>query len=142
MPDDTKRSALTFDGRSNYIELPALNLDYSKGFTIEAWVRFDSFAPNWSRIFDFGNGQENNNILLARAGTGRTLCLCVLPRRGNYSFYSHDILEQDVCFHLALTMEPGGRTVVYKNGAPCFEVTLDALPPNLNRTHCYIGRSN
>lgn len=44
---------LSFDGINDYLTLPAVTADLSSGFTLEAWVYFDT-VTNWARIFEFG----------------------------------------------------------------------------------------
>ncbi|MFB8796398.1 MAG: hypothetical protein U7126_19765 [Microcoleus sp.] len=39
-----------FDGVNGHISLPAMNINYSQGLSIEVWVRYNSFK-NWSRIY-------------------------------------------------------------------------------------------
>ncbi|MEM7392513.1 MAG: LamG-like jellyroll fold domain-containing protein, partial [Verrucomicrobiota bacterium] len=141
LADLRKAFLLKFDGKDDYVELPAMNHDYSKGFTFEAWVRFESFAQNWSRIIDFGVGQNSNNIVLGHVGTGRTLGFFVMKGSANAVLESHEVLEEDACCHLAVTVDPDGHTIIYKNGDPCMSGAT-RLPPNLNRGKCYIGRSN
>ncbi|MEM7391399.1 MAG: LamG-like jellyroll fold domain-containing protein, partial [Verrucomicrobiota bacterium] len=135
-----KAFLLKFDGKDDYVELPSLNFDYSKGFTIEAWVRFETLSRNWIKIVDFGRGQENNNIILAKSDE-RKIAYVALPRTGSYSLNSHNIIEEDVCCHLAVTVDADGQTVLYKNGDPFFSGETH-LPPNMARTKCYIGRGN
>ena len=53
-----------FDGVDDYIEMPEMNVDYSQGLTVAAWVYYNSLK-RWSRIIDFANGEDNDNILFA-----------------------------------------------------------------------------
>ncbi|MEM7396038.1 MAG: LamG-like jellyroll fold domain-containing protein, partial [Verrucomicrobiota bacterium] len=65
----------------------------------------------------------------------------VMKGSANAVLESHEVLEEDACCHLAVTVEPDGHTIIYKNGDPCMSGAT-RLPPNLNRAKCYIGRSN
>ncbi len=58
----TLNSALSFNGKDEYIKLPTMDIDYSDGFTFTSWVRFKEYATqgeNWETIFSFGNDDSN-----------------------------------------------------------------------------------
>ncbi|WOV93325.1 MAG: DUF2341 domain-containing protein [Candidatus Nitrosoabyssus spongiisocia] len=64
-------NGLNFDGSSLglegiYLDLPNLasSLFYNTDFTISAWANINAFR-SWAKIVDFGNGQDDNNILIA-----------------------------------------------------------------------------
>ena len=57
---------------SNYVSLPSLTLSMTQGFTAVIVARFNG-VNNWERLFDFGNGEINDNILLARSGTSQDI---------------------------------------------------------------------
>lgn len=66
--------ALNFDGVDDYAQLPTLpsSIDFASGFTIEfeaIWETLNSY----SRIMDFGNGSESNNILIYNRETTSTI---------------------------------------------------------------------
>lgn len=64
----TRTSNQYFDGGSK-----TLNISTNGGFSAVTIVQFNGTPGNWERIFDFGIGQDNSNILLARNSTGTTL---------------------------------------------------------------------
>ncbi|WOV93280.1 MAG: DUF2341 domain-containing protein [Candidatus Nitrosoabyssus spongiisocia] len=77
-------NGLNFDGvdnNGNYLDLPDLegSLFHNTDFTISAWANID-VLKNWARIVDFGNGQDNNNILIATPPSSMNLIYDV--RRG------------------------------------------------------------
>jgi hypothetical protein len=57
-------SALQFNGTNGHITVPSGVYFNGGNFTVTAWVRKNA-NNNWSRLFDFSNGQANNNVLLA-----------------------------------------------------------------------------
>jgi hypothetical protein len=134
---------LTFVGGSTnqYAYLPAGFDDFTSGITIMAFVRFES-ANNWERILDFGNGDEDNNILLARAGTsndlrfdnytGTTLSLPITTLDGGIS-------NTDWGFY-AIRLD--GLSYKILNQLTNSSGPSSALPTNVVRTNKYIGRSN
>jgi hypothetical protein len=87
MSNAPKPSVLSFDGKDDYVALPAANNDYSQGFTVEAWVQYNSFQQSWSRIIDFGNGPGQNSIVLGHVGTSNNLGFHL------YSSAGTDIIE-------------------------------------------------
>lgn len=54
-----KRRGVTFDGKNDYISLPEMIYDFSKGFTAEAWV-----LKAQSSIISFGNAPDEESISL------------------------------------------------------------------------------
>lgn len=129
-----------FDGVSGHISLPAININYSQGFSLEVWVRYNSFK-NWSRIIDFANGAPSDNILLANPGTSNTLLFQIHRGTDAQNIQVANFLELGKWIHIAVTLEPSGNTKIYKNGQLIQSGTCH-LPNSINRTNNYIGRSN
>ncbi|MGB8686522.1 MAG: LamG-like jellyroll fold domain-containing protein [Microcoleus sp.] len=129
-----------FDGVSGHISLPAMNINYAQGFSLEVWVRYNSFK-NWSRIIDFGNGASSDNILLANPGTSNTLGFFVNRGTTQQNIQVAGFLDLGKWTHIAVTQDPSGNTKIYKNGQLIQSGTCQ-LPNSLNRTINYIGRSN
>jgi hypothetical protein len=134
-------SGTKLDG-TGYLTVPDLNADYSQGLTIEAWYQMDTaFASpkNWSRIIDFGNGPNGDNIFLTfvdgkpyfsvyRAGSAQQLAATkAMPP---YSMA-----------HVAATIDKTGNASLYINGQ-LNGSGLVQLPANLVRQNNYIGKSN
>jgi hypothetical protein len=131
---------LAFDGANDYIALPAMNPDYSDGFSLEAWVYYDSFLW-WSRIADFGNGSGADNIVLSNPADTNTLEFAVYHNAGKSVLRALGVLEPGTWMHLAATLDRFGNAVLYKNGVQVATGQMQ-LPAPLTRTHNYIGRSN
>jgi len=129
-----------FDGVSGHISLPAMNINYSQGFSLEVWVRYNSFK-NWSRIIDFGNGAPADNILLLNPGTSNTLMFQIHRGTQAQNIEVGGFLELGKWIHIAVTLDPSGNTKIYKNGQLIQSGTCH-LPNSINRTINYIGRSN
>ncbi|MBD2458120.1 hypothetical protein H6G80_29150 [Nostoc sp. FACHB-87] len=139
-PTALRQCVLEFNGQNNYVSLPAVNIDYSQGFSVEAWVRYNSFKY-WSRIIDFGNGVSSNNIVFANPETTNQLALDVKTSAGERRITSAAVLETGKWTHLAATIDQSGFAKLYKNGELIQSGQLQ-LPANINRTQNYIGRSN
>ena len=132
------RSPLRFDGQNDYIVLPETNIDYSQGFTIEAWVYYNSFQ-SWSRIIDFGNGPDKDNIIFANTSNG--LALDIKTGASGQRIIAENSLEIGKWTHLAGTIDAAGNCRLYKHGKEIISGKLQ-LPSNVNRTVNYIARSN
>ncbi|MGL4377792.1 MAG: LamG-like jellyroll fold domain-containing protein, partial [Microcoleaceae cyanobacterium] len=138
--DKAANQVMKFDGVNDHITFPAMNINYSQGFSLEVWVRYNSFK-NFSRIFDFGNGAGPENIILASKGTTNTLGFQVYRGTACLSVEIANFLELQKWMHIAVTVEPSGSCKVYKNGQ-LIQSGTSQLPNSVNRTLNYIGRSN
>ena len=133
-------SAMEFDGSDDYVELPTMNLDLSQGFTVEAWVYYDSFK-NYSRIIDLGNGAKANNIIFCNVGTSSTLALIIYIDGTENLIEFKEALETGKWIHLAATIDSSGKGKIFKNGEPIKSDSI-YLPESINRTQNYLGKSN
>ncbi|WP_026098086.1 LamG domain-containing protein [Kamptonema formosum] len=132
---------MQFDGDKDYVTLPEVNVNFSAGFTIEAWVWYDAFR-HWSRVIDLGNGAQSDNIVLANSATTAKFDLSIYKGNAGQDFTSPSaVLELGKWMHLAGTLDPAGNAVLYKNGQPIATSKLQ-VPNNINRTKNYIGKSN
>ncbi|MBD2483426.1 LamG-like jellyroll fold domain-containing protein [Planktothrix sp. FACHB-1365] len=131
---------LSFDGKDDYVSIPTMNVDYSQGFTVEAWVLYHSFQVN-SRVIDFGNGKDSNNIVFHTKGTARKLYLVVAHNSIQQGIESEEVLETGVWIHVAATIDKSGNATLYKNGQVVKTGPVN-LPLNVNRTTNYIAKSN
>lgn len=127
-----------------YIDIPDFDEDFSAGITVEAWVRYDSLA-SWSRILDFGNGAPSDNIVFANDGTSSTLRLNL--HNGTSvtasSSVSGAVLATGSWMHVCVTIDGSGNGKIFKNGAQVGKtITGQARPTTINRTNCFIGKSN
>jgi len=138
--DKPGNQVMKFDGVNDHITFPAMNINYSQGFSLEVWVRYNSLK-NWSRIFDFGIGAGAENIILANKGTTNTLGFHVYRGTASLSVEVANFLELQKWMHISVTVEPSGSCKVYKNGQ-LIQSGTSQLPNSVNRTLNYIGRSN
>ncbi|MFN6501537.1 MAG: LamG-like jellyroll fold domain-containing protein [Nostoc sp. DedQUE01] len=130
---------LKFNGQNDHIILSKMDGNYSQGFTIEAWVYYNSFKF-WSRIIDFGNGVDKDNIVFANDGNTNTLILQI-KKITVERIRANNVLETGKWMHLAATVDSSGNGKLYKNGLEVQSGKIQ-LPENLNRSLNYIGRSN
>ncbi len=136
--------ALQFDG-DEFVTLPPLSADFSRGFAVEAWVNF-SGARSFERIVDLGNGAGLDNILFARSGVSSTLYAHVFSGDRNGYVEAPGVLVAGTFLHLALTMsdvggDGMGQLSIYVNGELRGSGRVPA-PRNVVRNRAYIGKSN
>lgn len=137
-----KVSVLSFDGKDDYVALPAVNNDYSQGFTVEAWVQYSSFQQSWSRIIDFGNGQGQNNIVLGHVGTSKDIGFHLYTTaEGCKIIEIANALEIGKWTHIAVTISKSREGKLYQNGQ-LVQSKPFPLPDNVNRKLNYIAKSH
>ncbi len=129
-----------FAGAEQYIDLPDAETDFSNGLTISAWVNYDNFN-HWSRIIDFGNGPNSDNILLANQGTSSSLVLSTRIGGNSSRVTADDVLVTGEWIHIAASIDADGIAVIYFNGAVVASGDVH-IPSTLLRTNNFIGRSN
>lgn len=140
-PGNSSRSVLQFSGSQNdFVSLPSMDIDYSQGFTVAAWVYYDSFE-NWSRIIDFGNGSLSDNILLANKAKDNTLIFEVWTGNQPFIIEQAEALETGHWIHLTATIDSSGYAYLYKGGQLIRSGQL-SLPRKIQRANNYIGKSN
>jgi hypothetical protein len=132
-------TAVSLDGVNNYIKVPA-GIWFSNNFTIEGWVYVRSYN-NWSRLLDFGNGENNYNTYLALTfGTSGQPVMGVFALNGTPTVLAASALPTNQWVHLAATAS-GTTGTIYVNGAVVATGTLN-VAGNVTRTNNYFGRSN
>ena len=124
-----------------YIEvdpITRLGLD----LTISAWVKLYSYI-NYQRLFDFGNGQQSDNLLVSLSGS--TIPVYFRIFNGNVGYYHDtDIFLSLLNWHHLSFVIKESKTFLYLNGSLIGSSYFDV--PNIirkiNRTRCFIGKSN
>jgi hypothetical protein len=139
-------NCMKFDGSPNaYIQLPAMDFDYSAGITVEAWVNHAQ-TNFFSRIIDFGNGEGLDNIVLANEALSRRVRVQISKGTiDNAVKPSQDVINLNQWQHIAFTIDALQKLVIYVDGAPISTSTPGntlPTPSKLLRTKNYIGKSN
>ena len=122
-----------------------LNISSNGGFTVVTVVRFTGSPGSWERIIDFGNGANDNNLVLARRNAESTLELHA------YNAGSHDLwlnspsgtIAQDtwhtiIARYDASTLEAELRV----DGAVVGTATASAAIADRTVSNTYVGKSN
>ena len=136
----TTNYAIDLDGGSDFIDIPD-GTYFNGDFTFETWV-YKRNNNSWSRVFDFGNGPSNDNIILALSkGTGGKLSISIYEGSSSLSFESPDVLPLNEWTHIAIKLNYGKVGWLYLNGENLKYGVLKT-PQNVIRTNNYIGKSN
>ncbi len=137
-----KNNALHMAGEDAYVELPGMQT--GGAMTVAAWVRFESFDQAWSRIFDFGNDQATDNILLGHKASSSTLGFYIYNESGKSeaaALEAEDFFVLGDWQHVTVTVDELGIMSAYKNGELVSEAA-GVVPEKMIRTGNFIGRSH
>ncbi|MBI3968024.1 MAG: PQQ-dependent sugar dehydrogenase, partial [Chloroflexi bacterium] len=130
-----------FDGASGHVVAPNGFSSFVSGLTIEAWI-YPTATGFSERILDFGNGQNADNILFGRVEATNNLRYEVYNGAGSAgSVVATNALVLNTWQHVAVTVSSIGGATIYRNGQVVATGSVP-LPPNVNRTKNYVGRSN
>ncbi|HEV8607062.1 MAG TPA: LamG domain-containing protein, partial [Tepidisphaeraceae bacterium] len=135
-------TSVRLDGVNDFIQLPSGFADMSNGITMEAWVN-PANQGNFARIFNLGNGQGNDLILVGRYST-TVDTLFVQTYNGTSAgtvLTFANVLDQSHWTHIAVSITSAGNVLVYKNGRL---IGSGASAPlrNVTRTSNFIGKSD
>ncbi len=130
-------------GLGQYFRVPSLNLgsmSISTGFSICSWFAFNA-TTRWARIFDFGAGQNNQNIILSREGVSNNLRFANV-----YDTYTEEtILPNPIIngkWRHVCVVNQGRNWTVYDDGTIAVFQIASASIKNVLLTSNFIGRSN
>lgn len=134
-------SCIQLAGNGGHLQLPSGVYFNGGDFTVNAWVRKSS-NNSWSRLFDFGNGQANQNVLLALTSgtTGRPASQTFTGTTGGPVLTSNQVLPDNVWQMITYSWSNGGGQLMI-NGVLVAQGPQNQ-PENVVRTLNYIGRSN
>jgi hypothetical protein len=133
-------SAIRLNGTNAFVEVPD-GVWFDGAYSTSCWIRPETFA-NYSRIYDFGNGQANDNILACytQGTNGRFAAQNYNAANGGTLVSATSGAALNQWSHVAVTFD-GSTTKIYLNGVLLVSGTsLNAR--RIYRTLNYIGRSN
>ena len=138
----------SFDGDDDYIDLPDIDADFSQGFTISAWVRFDTDG-SYQKIIEITTGRGENGIGLTRKADTNKLVLEIFENMGddddandNYEGIetSDDVIDGNM-HHIVATLSSNKHAKIYIDGVEKASGTFGFMPANVTRTVNYIAKS-
>lgn len=131
-----------YNGSNQYVNLGTDNTDYTNGLTISTWA-YPTASGSYARFFDCGNGQANNNFVFYRQGTTDAIGAEIWNgATGGQVNSATGVIVNNTWQHIVATFSKTGTINLYKNGSLIKTGTSQAIPANLARTNCWIGRSN
>ncbi len=134
-------SAYAFDGLDDYIDCPDGFADFTNGFTLTYWSYQESFS-RWSRIIDFGNGSQSDNIILTPAALGQnSLQFQVYRGSSSDNIRIPNVIDLDAWTFWVAQVDAAGNAKVYKDNVLIGQDNI-GIPNNILRTNNFIGRSN
>ena len=127
---------VTLDGSDDYVDID--DFEFGGTTSFESYVKFDNFK-SYSRIFDFGNGENSDNVILANQGTSSTIGWHVRQGATNKYLVASNF-DSSTWTHVVVTVS-GTTMKIYKNGF-LVGTNTDGHEPNvLTRTQHWLGRS-
>lgn len=141
VPDDMFGSCLSFAQDGDFVSLPSMEVDLSKGLTIEAWAFYSAFE-NGARIIDFSGIPGAASIVLANEETTGNLVVEVVSGGTASTMKAESVLATGEWLHLAATVDKGGSATLYVNGQVKQSAANISLPSTGAFTSNYVGKSN
>lgn len=138
--DASTSMALVFDGVNDYGRIFQLNLSTVKVATVEAWVRFDSFAQYYSRIVDFG--AQGKSFLLGHKETTNTLAFHLVVPSGTKAAEAPNALVAGKWHHVAASCGPLGMKLFLDGVLVATNPYTGCFDQLASHENYYIGRSN
>lgn len=142
--------AYEFDGISGYIDLPD-GVYVHGNFTISAWVSVTFPTPNWTRVFEFGNGSTNGDNVFYSPSVLEPLTMfykdiykvhkydCNSPKSVSIQHGYGATFPSGWTF---ITIVQDGSTAhIYRNGS-LVSSNLVSPPCSVLRTENFFGKSN
>jgi hypothetical protein len=123
---------------NGYLQIP-FGVYFSGDFTVSVWLYWNAYRF-WSRIFEFGNGQEIDNVGLVFLENTPELYGAVIQDSAYSTIQTSGInIQLNQWYHVAFTLKEATATI-YING---IKATSGALfvPKNIVRSFNFIGKS-
>ena len=111
-------------------------------FIAEATVRFDDLSGGaWQRVFDFGNGPGQDNILLTQLAGTNTMRFDIYTPQGLFTLDAVGAIIQGETADWTARITTDGTMQILKNGTLLAE-TNAVVPQDVPRANLLIGESN
>ncbi len=139
---------LSFNGSSNHFSFPSGFNDFTVGLSSFFVSSFTNTSQNFSRFFDFGNGNGSNNIVFYKNGTSANTGLNGYNgASGSATITTVNPIESGINKIYSVTMPLGspGNLVTSALNADGLSLTATGttmVPGIVARANNYIGRSN
>jgi len=127
-----------------YLAFGSQTFNMSSGFSAVCQFAWTNGIGGWERIFDFGNGAGNNNILLTRVNNGTNLLFSYRIGSTEYSVTAvGSIAAQNTLYTVVAVYDPSKPLLsLYVNGTLTSSIPAVVALDTRTLTQTYIGRSN
>ena len=152
---------MLFDGQKSHVEAPlSQEIGGDAGLTVMARVRRSASGAAWDRLIDFGNGMEQENIVInfqnemmyeVRGADGKNQSLAVgapasFDETGHTPVSSSSTsrsgaFPENEWIHVSLVHAADGTASIFWDGA-CKASGKVWLPQRVHREKYYVGRSH
>ena len=132
-------SALFDSSRSQYITVPPLNIT-NAGLTFSFSIKSNNNS-NYARVFDFGNGGPNNNII-AYILNGNFGVGVALGANASLKYSVNTNINDNTWTHITWTLSNPTGWEIYLNGVLSGNYPTGYYPNILFRNLNYLGKSN
>ena len=135
-------TGVALDGSNSYLDVNLDAVTIGGPMTIVMVAKWNAFNSH-SRLFDCGDGTNDDNINVHNVGASGQLGWSVLRGSSNKYVYSPGTsdLKVDVRYHIAVTVN-GTSMISYINGVQKGVKTNGHEPIVKTRSKCYIGKAN
>jgi len=129
-------SAIYFN--QGFLQVPT-GVYFSGDFTVTAWIYLKSYQSR-SRIFDFGNGSESDNVLLTMNKTNPQIRGNIFNGSSPSPIQTSSIINLNQWYFISFVLN-GTTGYIYVNGNQAINGTM-YVPNNITRTSNFIGKNN
>ena len=132
-----------FETRDMQLTAYGIDDDQINGaFELTVEARFDDLSSgNWQRVFDFGNGPSQDNILLTQFGGSNDMRFDVYVGTTRYSITAADAIDEGVLAKWTVNVDAAGYMRMFKDDVLVAE-GQGAVPRDVARTSNLVGQSN
>jgi hypothetical protein len=127
-----------------YLAFGSQTFNMARGFSAVCQFAWTNGIGVWERIFDFGIGTNNNNILLTRTGTSTNLLFSYRIGSTEYSVTAvGSIPAQNTLYTVVAIYDPSKPLLsLYVNGTLTSSIPAVVGLDTRTLTQTYVGRSN
>ncbi|MEM1312454.1 MAG: DUF2341 domain-containing protein [Patescibacteria group bacterium] len=135
------QNVVNFDGEDDFLNLPTGFENFDEGITSFVISRPDR-VRNYGRLFDLGNGQSDNNIILHRNGSSNDAYFQYYDNNsGTATVVTNQEPLKNNSTSLLTAIAGAGDTKIFANGE--LSATANSgIIPNIERSSNYIAKSN
>jgi len=112
--------------------------------TIALWARWDALN-DWSRLIDFGDGQDDSIIIATRTNFARIVANIRIGEKVEGDSNVAEVVAGTITLgewtHVAFTVE-GSDIILYQDGVQVHNITTGHEPNVITRSNHYVGKSN